>query len=320
MIIEAGTAAVARGLALLEQNWVGHLADNTSTEEALKQWKEIARCVGGPGKNWRVEMFLYKAILDAQVKRKYDVEMKYEEQAYEALKRAKKTGVARAIASARKALAKTDTEFQSKADFKQELLANGLTAKYGNLDEIVDNIYSPLSDRNWLEAQLETATTVEDIAKIVNYEDPGPGGFYDNLGVAGEQPHLVRQKTWKEDPGFVYSPIEWIDSKPGSDRRHSQLTHAVCRYTNPLLMRWDKLDPAASYHMKVVHRGPFGPQFTCKTDDGHLIHGVRGNTDTEPVKYSIPHASTSDGVLQLQWDLINKVRGASVTEIWLIKN
>jgi len=98
------------------------------------------------------------------------------------------------------------------------------------------------------------------------------------------------------------------------------LTHAVCRYTTPLIMRWDQLDPAATYHMKVVHLGPFGPQFTCKTDEGLLVHGVRGNTDTEPVQYSIPPAATKDGVLELRWELKNIVRGVSVTEIWLIKD
>jgi hypothetical protein len=167
---------------------------------------------------------------------------------------------------------------------------------------------------------LEGVSTVEDIEKIINYEDAGPGGFYDNLGVAGEQPHLVRQKPWQEDPGFVYSPIEWVDSKAGSDRRHSQLTHAVCRYDTPLLMRWEELDSATTYHIKVVYRGPFGPQFTCRTDDGLLVHGVRGNTESEPVSYSIPRAATGDGVLGLQWQLANQVRGVSVTEIWLIKD
>ncbi|MHC4864388.1 MAG: beta-N-acetylhexosaminidase family protein [Planctomycetota bacterium] len=320
IIIDAATNAVARGLTLLEQNWSGPLADNTSTEPALKQWKQIAKCMGGVGKNWRLELFLYKAFLDAQVKRKYDTEMKYERQAYEALKRAKKTGLAKAVKNARNALAKTDTQFQSNTDFIQELQSWGLTDSFGDLNDVLNNIYTPLSDRKWLEAQLETVTTHEDLKKIINYEDPGPGGFYDNLGDPGRQPHLVRQKTWDQDPGFVYSPIEWVDSDPGSDRRHSQLTHAVCRYDTPLLMRWQQLDPAATYHIKVVYRGPFDPQFTCKTDDGRLIHGVRGNTQALPAEYPIPPAATRDGVLELRWQLENQVRGVSVTEIWLIKN
>jgi hypothetical protein len=319
-IIDAGARAVARGLELLEENWTGHLADNTSAEEALKLWKKIATSMGGVGRNWRLELFLYKAFLDAQVKRKHDAEMQCERQAYEALKQAGTIGVSRAVSNARVALAKIDTDFQSKAAFKQELQSWGVTDNFGDLDEVLNNIYSPLNDRKWLENQLDTVASIEDIEKILNYEDPGPGGHYDNLGVAGKQPHLVRQKTWGRDPGFVYSPIEWVDHKPGSDRRHSQMTHATSRYDTPLLMRWEGLDPDATYHINVVYLGPFGPEFTCRTDDGHLIHGARGNTATTPVSYSIPPASTSDGVLELQWNLINQVRGVSVTEIWLIKD
>ena len=319
-IIDAGAADVARGLVLLEENWTGRLADNTSAEAALKLWKNIATNMGGVGRNWRLELFCYKAFLDAQVKRKYDAEMRYERQAYEALRQAETVGVSKAVNNARSALAKIDTEFQSKTAFKQELKSWGLSGKFGDLDEVVDNIYSSLSDRKWLESQLDGVTGLADIKKILNYEDPGPGGFYDNLGVVGAQRHLVRQKTWQEDPGFVYSPIEWVDHKPGSARRHSQLTHATCRYGTPLLMRWEGLDGGATYHINVVYRGPFGPQFTCKSDDGHLIHGSRGNTDSTPVSYSIPQAATSDGVLELQWQLTNQVRGVSVTEIWLIKD
>jgi hypothetical protein len=319
-IIDAGARAIARGLKLLEQNWTGHLADNTSAEEALKVWKQIARRMGGVGHNWRLELFLYKAFLDAQVKRKYDAEMRYEQQAYEALKQAKMIGVPTAVNKALAALARIDTDFQSKAVFMEELQWWGLTDDFGDLNEVVDNIYSPLSDRRWLETQLEATTSLVDIEKILNYEDPGPGGYYDNLGVAGKQPHLVRQKTWEQDPGFVYSPIEWVDHRPGSDRRHSQMTHATSRYDTPLLMRWEGLDPSATYRIDVVCLGPFDPQFTCKTDDGHLIHGPRGNTDSTPVSYSIPQAATSDGILQLQWQLTNQVRGVSITEIWLIRN
>jgi len=318
-IIEAAARDVARGLLLLEENWTGALADNKSTEVALELWKKIAANMGGVGKNWRLELFLYRAFLDAHIKRKYDLESRCERQAYDALRQAEKIGLSAAIRKARAALARADTQFQSKASFKQRLKAWGLSGKFGDLDKVLDNMYSPLNDRRWLETKLDAATCIADIKKILNWEDPGPGGFYDNLGCVGQQPHLIRQKSWQEDPGFIYSPIEWVDHKPGSKRRHSQMTHATCRYDTPLLMRWEGLDPKATYHINVVYRGPFSPIFTCKTDDGFLIHGPRGNTDEEPVSCKIPPASTADGVLQLQWNLINQVRGVSVTEIWLIK-
>jgi hypothetical protein len=267
-----------------------------------------------------LELFLYKAFLDAQVKRKYDAEMRHERQAYEALQQAPALGLSQAVSNARTALARIDTEFQSMGDFKKELQSWGLSSRFGDLGTILTNIYSPLSDRKWLETQMAAAKSLADIRKLIDYEDPGPGGFYDNLGVVGQQPHLIRQKSWAEDPGFVRSPIEWVDHDPGSDRRHSQMTHALCRYGTPLQMRWTGLDQQARYGIKVVYRGPFTPEIICETEDGRLIHGPRGNTGAVAASYRIPQASTRDGELGLRWKLANNVRGVSVSEIWLVKD
>lgn len=279
--------------------------------------------MGGPDKvrnNWRLELFLTKAFIDAQVKRKYDVEMQCQQEAYDALRQASTVGMSAAVANARSALARIDKEFQSQPDFVKEMQSWGVSGKYGDLSKTLENLYRSLTDRGWLQVQLDKAKTLPDIEKILNYEDAGPGGFYDDLGVEGKQPHLVRQKTWNEDPGFVHSPIEWIDHDSGAKRRQSQRSHALARYDTPLIMRWEGLDPKASYRIEVVYVGPFDPVFRCDTDDGFEIHGPRGNSKETPVQYSIPPASTKDGVLQLEWRVTNATRGVSVTEIWLKKD
>jgi len=117
-LIDAGARSVARGLELLEENWTGPLAQNTSCEAALKLWKDIATSMGGVGRNWRLELFLYKAFLDAQVKRKYDAEQAFEREAYAALRQASAVGLPQAIANARAALARIDHDFQSEEEFK----------------------------------------------------------------------------------------------------------------------------------------------------------------------------------------------------------
>lgn len=317
------TAKIANATFLLEDNWTQAIDRSTSPRQALKEWKEIATLLGGPEqvrKNWRLELFLTKAFIDAQVKRKYDAEMRLEREAYEALRRAPATGVQTAIAQARAALQRIETEFPAKAELLAELKALGTRGGYGDLDSTLDNLYSPLGDRGWLETRLGRARTLADVQDLLDYEDPGPGGFYDNLGVAGEQPHLVRQLDWQQDPGFVHSPIEWQDHRPGTQRRQSQHSHATSRYKTPLILRWEGLDPKVTYHIEVVYLGPFKPMFRCDTDDGLEIHGPRGNSDETPVRYDIPHATTKDGVLQLEWRLTNETRGVSVTEIWLRPN
>ena len=83
-------------------------------------------------------MFVYKAMLDAQAKRKYDAEMRYEREAYAALEQAKSIGVSEAVAKARVSLGRIDSEFETKESFKKRLLKLGLSGKFGDLDEIVD--------------------------------------------------------------------------------------------------------------------------------------------------------------------------------------
>ncbi|MCF8378781.1 MAG: hypothetical protein K9H49_04335 [Bacteroidales bacterium] len=321
-VIDMATEFVAKGLSLLEQNWQGPLKENTSTESALEYWKTIADCIGGADNNWRVEMYLYKARIDAQIKRKYDLEMQLENQVLKILENAKPSNYKKAIKDAYKTLARIDNEFQSEKEFRNELIDMGLSENFGDLDEIIKNLYTSFNNRYWLEKQMELSSRPEDLLAIVQYEDPGEGGFYDNLGVRDAQPHLLRSPEWKDDPGFVYSNINWVDNKANSDLRHSQLTSVVARYDTPLEMKWENLDRSAAYKIKIVYNGPFGIRIKCQTDDGSLIHDFMEQSGDDIMDFSIPVASTSDGELKLKWtqDTADIKRGVSVSEIWLIKN
>lgn len=318
--IDAATDYLVQAFQLLEENWQVPLKNNNSAEPALVHWKNIAEWTGGPGQNWRVEMFLYKARIDAQIKRKYDLEMDLEEEALQALAHAEETGFRKTVKNVEKILGRIDTEFQSAKAFLAELKNLGLTDKFGDLREITENIYTSFNDRYWILDRIEESSTVEDLLDIVHYEDPGEGGFYDNLGVDGEQPHLVRPFNWQEDPGFVYSNINWVDNADDSDQRHSQHTHVVARYDTPLIMKWDQLDPDAQYRIRVVYNGPFGIRQQCHTDEGILIHPFM-EQDEDIQSFDIPVTATSDGTLVLKWtqDTSDIKRGVSVSEIWLEK-
>jgi hypothetical protein len=169
---------------------------------------------------------------------------------------------------------------------------------------------------------LAKAKDYKDVINILNYKTVSDGEFYDDLGIKEEQNHLIKQQSWFNDPGFVYSPIDWVNTELDSKRKKSQLTHALTRYDTPLQMRWDKLDKKSNYIIKVVYNGPFGSKINCKTDDGILIHDFMHNPAKKIHIFSIPKSSTKDGILELHWtqDKINITRGVSVSEIWLIKS
>lgn len=318
--LNKATSYVVKGLQLLEKNWTGQLKNNSSCEEALHHWNQIAECTGGPQKNWRVEMYLYKARIDVQIKRKYDFEMQLEKEAYKIISNAN-DDMSLTLQKVKSNFDRVDKEFQTKDEFQAELKAMGLSGKFGDINDIVDNIYTSFNDRYWIIDQLQKAKSITDVSAIINYEHPGDGGYYDDLGLEGKQPHLVRQKSWKEDPGFVYSPIEWVDNKSNSNKRHSQLTSILCRYDNPLIMQWNDLDRSAKYEIKVVYNGPFDIKLKCSTDDGLIVHDFIEKNGGNALTFQIPEVSTKDGTLKLNWvqDTTNIMRGVSLSEIWLIK-
>ncbi|MHC4213064.1 MAG: hypothetical protein ACYSWP_06795, partial [Planctomycetota bacterium] len=315
---------VAKGLFMLEDNWTGPIADNSTIETTLEHWQKIAKRYGDVSKNWRMELHLYKAFIDAYIKRKYDLEIQLETQAYAKLKSANKTSVATAIKNARQILAKVDSQYPAKEQLKKELESWGLS-RFHELDKTLERLYYPLNDRRWLEAQFDKVLAIADtteqatrLDRIVNWEDAGPGGFYDNLGVEGEQPHLVRQKSWEQDPGFVHSPMEF--HRYDDEYRKSWMMTELARYDTPLLMRYAGLDKNAKYRLRVTYSGPFKPEMRLIADGRYEIHKPMGLPEQmRPIEFEVPQGATSDGILELKWELTNVVRGSQVAEVWLIK-
>ncbi len=83
--------------------------------------------------------------------------------------------------------------------------------------------------------------------QIVNWTNPGPGGFYDDLGDPRQQPHLVRGDAFESDPEFRHSALVGFGARrPDEGWRMSWFTHAESLFDEPLRMRYTGLDPAAA--------------------------------------------------------------------------
>ncbi|MCF8326304.1 MAG: hypothetical protein K9I84_15200, partial [Leadbetterella sp.] len=218
-LIDEATAYVAQGLKLLEANWIGSLNQNTSTEEALIYWKNIANCIGGPEKNWRVEMFLCKARIDAQIKRKFDKETMLETEVYSLFRASSTKPIKQIQEETRNILERIEKEFQSKEEFLKELQDLGISNKYGDLNEVVNNIYTSFNDRYWISDELDKAKDYKDVINILNYKTVSDGEFYDDLGIKEGQDHLIKQQSWFNNPAFVYSPIDSVTTELDSKRK-----------------------------------------------------------------------------------------------------
>src|SRR5262249_39465875 len=161
------------------------------------------------------------------------------------------------------------------------------------------------------------------IDAIVNWTDPGPGGFYDDLGNLANQPHLLRGPGFQKDPDFRKSSLVGFRNRLGL--RTSWLTHAESIYDAPFQMRYTGLDRTCPYKIRLVYTGD-NPNLRIRlvANDNIEIHPFQPRPATMwPIEFDIPPAATDKGELSLSWypepGRGGNGRGCTVAEIWLIK-
>jgi hypothetical protein len=193
----------------------------------------------------------------------------------------------------------------------------------------LDTIDVPLNDRLWLRSRLaelkreqDDAGRVAGIGAILERTEPGPGGFYDDLGDLARQPHLVHPVDYADDPDFRRGPVAGFGSRAGwplAWRRNAQVV-----YDAPVQMHYDGLDPKASYRVRVVYAGDSFRNKLRLDADGEVVHDwLRKPVNPEPLEFAVPAKATADGSLTLSWRQEPgkgaNGRGCQIAEVWLIR-
>lgn len=338
----------AAGIAALEDNWRGPLASNSSVADTLRAWQALESAAPGLAGNWRWELCLLRAYYDEYLRQRLVYENHLEEQANLVLEKAVSLGADTAMNQAEAILNKAVTEPRAEAlrtriiELCEALFASmGLQTStaapyFGKNPErgcVLEFIDWPLNNRYWLESYFDEirgyASEVDKLVAIrqyiVDWEKPGPGGFYDNLGRLGQQPHLVQALPWASDPGCVLSAqngVNWhsantTDWEKGAGRLSWQ-SSGTTLFGTPLRMAYTGLDPAAPYRLRVLYWGRFKPAMTLTADGTQVLDAAISTAPLQfpPVEYVLPASLTADGALELQWDLVDG-RGCQVAEVWL---
>lgn len=335
----------AQGLLALERNWRGPALTNGGILTTLQQFQDMEKRATPTQKlNWRFQQALYRAYYDAYQRRRLLYETELEARALDTLGQARRGGSQRAMNQAEEILDLAVTQrvapawwgrihelaealFQS---IRMQLSVERYKAISVGRGATLDTLDMPLNNRLWLVdrfneiRQLKSESErLQALERIITWTDPGPGGFYDDLGDPTRQPHLVRGVGPVKDPGHYQSAHTGFHYQPGW--RISWCTHAETFWDNPLRLRYLELDPAARYKLRVTYAGDeLRTRVRLTANDTMEIHPLR--TKPRPVQvleFDLPPEATKSGTLTLTWT--NEPgrggagRGNQVAEVWLTR-
>ena len=356
---------IAQGLLALERDWRGSLLANAGVDDTFHQFQALERAATPQMlRNWRFQQELYRAYYDEYVRRRLTYETGLEQQAMTSLAEAPRIGSSRAITDAERTLGAA-LEHPVAQDLRARVfaLAEALYQSIGmqlSVDRYkaiavsrganLDTIDFPLNNRVWLEnrfAEIRKMDKESDrlagINAILNRTNPGPGGFYDNLGNPQMEPHLVQEGPgYEKDPAAFHSVRSGYMAfsggligrssadaiRPDGPARFLQTpmpwwTYAETRYETPLTMRYEHLDPVAQYMVRIVYVGR-GPKIRLTANDGIEVHPwLERPSPMRPLEFDIPAAAVRSGTLTLRWHLEPGQGGFNaevpIAEVFLIR-
>jgi hypothetical protein len=354
---ERYTDDFAQGLLALERDWQGPLLANASVDVTLQQFQALEKkATPADLKNWRLQQALFRAYYDAYIRHRLIHETDLEMQAMACLRRAPEVGVPRAISEATEILDRALAEHPN-SDWRIRIfqLGEALFQSIGMQLSVeryqaiavdrgasLDTLDYPLNNRAWLEEQFtrirklpSPPEKLKAVEEILQWTNPGPGGFYDDLGNSACEPHLQRGLGFNEDPGCFQSTradyeedlvVDEPDEDPGVARRVSWMDHAESLYDAPLRMAYSGLDPKARYKVRVVYAGD-SPKRKMRlvANDTLEVHPFLAKPmPFKPLEFAIPPAATQQGKLTLSWfaepGLGGNGRSCQVSEVWLMKD
>jgi hypothetical protein len=358
---------VAEGLLSLERNWRGPLAINTSVETTFAQFRQMEKQASPHVLlNWRFQQMLFRAYFDLYVKKRLIYETDLENQALEKLRAAGTMGSLVAMREAERILdcavtAPVVQDLRGRMNELAEALYQSIGAqlsvdKYKALavsrGASLDTADVPLNSRHWLEGQFaelrklsSESARQEGIEGILNRANPGPGGYYDDLGNPSAQPHLEPGPGFAEDPDYFAGPKSNYLAFGGvavgrrsADALQPEGPAAFLRYPmswwsfveshwdGAISMRYRDLDRTAAYRLKVVYvsRNSREARVKLVANDTIEIHPFLKKPPLFGVmEFDVPRAVTAGGELRLRWtgdpDAGGSGGGPMIAEVFLIR-
>ena len=328
----------ADGLLAFETNLAGPLAQNGAVEGNYDLWSGLDASAPDLRGNWRWRMYQFRAAYDAYTHRRLLRETRLEQEVNAALDTADKIGADAAMKQAldiyrRVETAPTEPALRAKieqdaADLFRIIGYQTSVPKYHAKNPergaMLDWVDRPLNNRWWLEDEFprvaKMGTEQEKVARlklIADWENPGPGGFYDDVGNVAKSPHVLRGGWLNEDPEMTETPLPGYATWKGlkSTWRLSWMTNIDWP-----VMQYEGLDPKGAYTVRMTGMGE-----ALLRINGELVKPTVYSKELGQFKeFPVPPEALKNGKIKLTWDKpdeekLNWRERSNLNEIWVIK-
>jgi hypothetical protein len=320
--------SAAEGILALESNWNGPIIDNGGIEPTLSYWKNLEATNPQLSANWRWQMLVIRAYYDSYTRQRKIYETDLEKQANQVLLKSMELGSDAAMKRALELVNLADSQPIAKESRKKiDEYAQALFESIGLQTSVekyqasnaqrgcfLDFVDYPLNNRWWLADQFDSVRKMDSEEKkirhlhlIANWENPGPGGYYDDISNVSNSPHVTTT---------VYDAVDfgWWDNGYSRWRLSSQVYQV-----NPEL-EYEDLDPNARYLIRVTGLGD-----ALIRVDGRRLEPIVYDKELGGFKeFIVPRDLVGDGRISVSFDQPEESHlrwrdYSRISDVWLIK-
>ncbi len=345
---------MAKALLILEQNIEEKPGTLLPEKTGIKRYYDLVKQAGKliPKEilvqDWCWRMYMQKGVLDRYTQLNVGQQIQLQSRIEKLISEALKSG------DSKKAILDALNWFDLKETNEMIALREEATALgeesntlFGERNDGLYNLKHDFIGLGWLKRQLERAKVAdakkrdELLTMIVDYENPGEGGFYDNLGTYNIAPHVVIGYPYDHGQPYVSQMLS------EGNRPSQRSMHYTQNEDQGLTLHYSGLDKKTSYKIRFTLVRPwyqerYAMRMNQKTESIYANNILLAKDVELPLQmsdfftYDIPAQATADGELTIRLERAADVGrgdrvsveqwrnsggwGTIASEVWLIKN